>query len=326
MDKGYELLSQDKVFDNNIILDYEQHSYEESLTDEHDNGVSKCARPNVTPDTIEFGKHSDVTNSAKINDKRDANTRKDVVLGSLNVEQYNAGYVTELKTKATEIKNFGAGESSSSGSKLDSAVQLCCDVRKAPDHQAETQAQLESERENSMQSCNNNMLSNVIDGGQLCDEDRKKCITVMRSETESQVETNERRNDLMKHQHIDCIETQHVNHETHKDEPFKVEYIEKDNEIDMSTDEQEEGSEIENKESQTILQPTDDAHVGSNLPFLNAGESIVVLTQDVNAIGIPNNLVSKPSKNDFPLTVNLAYRGHIVIKLLISKMVKKTAS
>ena len=291
MDKSYEMLSQDKVFENNIILGYDHDSYEETLETDQDSGESKCTRPISNSDPIDFRRPSNVAAAKSMREKRNGNIRKDIVLGSLNVDDYNTDYVVSSAagiSEKSEIKDFI--ESSSNNAKVETSVHLSSCVSRTSKDSIMIDDQIRAERGVEIHSCTTNALANVVRGKQLENEPEQKCVTDLEPNSKKRTDANEEQEIcFINEEEIECIEAEQVTKETRKDSPFKIKYIEKDSSVHATVSDEDNRPCIENTEPTTVLQNA----VGSNLQFLNTGESIVVLTQDVNNIGLPNNMVSQ---------------------------------
>ena len=287
MDKSYEILSQDKVFENNIILGYDHHNYEEPLDAEPDGGPVKCTRPNASSDPIDFARPCVVSTARNINEKSSGSTRKDVMLGSLNVDDYNTDYVVSTATDINNkprMKSFI--QSSSNITKLDASVHLCTNVDRASKSSVGGEEQIGPERGNVINCCSTNVLADVMR------ESEGHCVTNLEPDAERRTEASERSENCFTNERgISCINTRQTNQGNDKELPFKMKFIEKDSSITINDNGQEERPCIEDDQPEAILH-TNDVTVGSNLQFLNTGESIVVLTQDVNNIGLPSSMVS----------------------------------
>ena len=308
MDKNYEILSQDRVFENNIIvLGYD---YEETLEVESGGGASKCARPNASSDPIDFARSSSVSTSRQVSKKTNRNTRKDVVLGSLNVDDYSTDYAVSTTAGINDksgMKSFI--QSSSTSTKLEACVNLCDGANGTSKDHVEVNERIESTREDAVHSCTTYVLPDVIRRGQLDVEPEQKCVTDLEPEAKRRNKGSERsENCFINEEEINCLDTHQVTQEADKDLPFKIKFIEKDNSINMNTNDQEERPCIENRQPTTVSQTTD-ITVGSNLQFLNTGESIVVLTQDVNNIGFPSSMVSQIVAEFFEFSETRAIRN-----------------
>ena len=291
MDKSYDMLSQDKVFENNIILDYDHHSYEETLETDQDSGESKCTRPISNSDPIDFGRPSNVAAARSMREKRNGNIRKDIVLGSLNVDDYSTDYVVSSATgisEKTEIKDFI--ESSSNNAKVETSVHLSTGVSRTPKDAVIVEDRIRAERGAEIHSCTTNTIANVIRNKKLSDEPEQTCVPDLEPNSKKRTDANEGQEIcFINEEEIECIEAEQVTKEARKDSPFKIKYIEKDSNVHAAVSVEDNRPCIENTEPTAVLQNA----VGSNLQFLNTGESIVVLTQDVNNIGLPSNMVSQ---------------------------------
>lgn len=286
MDKSYEILSQDKVFESNIILDYDHQSYEVTLENEPDNSESKCARPSdaASDDPINFARKSGLGTDRSITDSSKRSSRKDVLLGSVSVEEYNHvcpispnGSNKDKSAPEVSISNL-EGQHSQTDTKLH--LNTTVDIER---HGEEVNGS----------PCSNDLRNDVMEGGHIDVEAGRPTVVNYASDSSIKNLTQDDDEDcFIKSSHLSVVEVQEKDHGHDKDTQFKVKHMETDGEINVDTvDAHQEGSQLEDNEPNTVLATTD-VSVGSNLQFLNTGDSIVVLTQDSSNIGLSNNMVS----------------------------------
>lgn len=287
------------MFDSNIILDYKRHNYDETLTPKISSSESKCVRPNHANDPLDFHRSRCLNRNVTVNEKKEGSSKKDVFIGTLSVDEFShdcTGSIANTTKSATEVDSCIERRSSSSppsaptSSKLDTSISLCTELNSTAGTCIGIESRTGIENSRSIRPCSRTILNNDAIG-QLNVGVGHRCAVEYEPEepTKTQGSTEEC---FIKEQTIHCdVGLEHKNDGSEKGANFKVKYLDKEAEIDVDTDEHGSGSSLDNNEPATILAATD-VTVGSNLQFLNTGDSIVVLTQDVNSIGLPNNMVS----------------------------------
>ncbi|XP_065058166.1 hypermethylated in cancer 2 protein-like isoform X2 [Rhopilema esculentum] len=297
MEKRYNMLSQDKVFDSNIILDYENHEYEQAVHDDS-TGMHNCPRASTTIDYVEPSNGlNDNMQSAKTTKKR-----KDFLLGSINVAGYHPGdncaisNSGNLAVSITSSKMNGdeTQHRSSLTSSLSPSVALCGDL--ALIKRTENCLQIDNDESKSMQTCHNSTVDSNNENSP------KDCLDF---ECEGGPKFQEKPDEGKPDTEIDCEDGScFIKKDTEApidiDEGIKdnnkvaldVKFMGKDGEIELPNGSIEEREPLNGEGAPDDLSTEDDQNpsVGSNLQFLNTGDSIVVLTQDANNIGLSSNL------------------------------------